>query len=202
MTELATKLHGAGQNYLLQIWQSLLLVKAQLTQGHGHLTTHTEFAQRAASLVSAFLIPQSSPPAVLAVGAQQNSLRIVLQLWRVMKNVYVSSWLSTPAKHILGEVFKLKWDTEDVNVKNAWDALTKDLSTVGELLLLDILDDNEDGKDIEDAGTRIGQPKAPGRTRLEVQLKRQLWDVLAKPCKSHKQLRWEDVVRFLAVPFG
>jgi hypothetical protein len=77
----------------------------------------------------------------------------------------------------------------DQRVSRVWSDLCGELAICGGIVLLGVLDGDGDlaGEDLNN------------------ETKRKLWDVLAntwKGCISEMGVCWEDVVRFLGVPFG
>lgn len=189
-----------SKNHLIRIWQSLLLVQAQLTQGHEHLTTHTEFANRAALLVSAFLVPPListiKPPMSLS---QYTRLIFILKLWRVMNNVFSPPWISGPTAHILKAVLRVKWLWEDELVRNAWRSLIIELAAATGMLLLEILEGGERKLIDHHAESIEIETESGTEYKLDIDLKRQLWGMVAATWKFSS---WEDAVRFLYIPLG
>jgi hypothetical protein len=179
------------------IWQSFLLVQTQLTQGHAHLTTHTEFANRIASLVSAFFVPSPSSPAA-STDSQYKRLKFVSKLWRVMKNVFGSSWLSGPAEHILGNLIRVRWYYGDVRVRTTWSALSTELAASAGVFLLDLLNGDGDGDAPTEHSAEVGNV-------LNVDTKRELWGALANIWNgrdSEVHIYWANAVKLLGIPFG
>ena len=166
------------QGDLPHIWQSLLLVQTQLTQGHGHLTTPLTFAGRIASIVSGILFPLE------AADAQFRQLSFVQKLWTVMKNVFATSWLPAPAETILIAVLKRNFLLSRETVKAAWSQLCADLMSTGIPGLLDIISIQN-----EHQGQLIVQ--------------RKLWGLCAKTWQgSEDSLTWKEVTSFLNIPLG
>jgi hypothetical protein len=101
-----------------------------------------------------------------------------------MKNVFATSWLPAPAEYILRAILKQDFDLSDANVKGAWCKLCSDLVAAGLpgiLALLSVQDDREP----------------------EIEVKRQLWTVLAKRLLSPEdRSTWQDIVSFLDIAFG
>ncbi|KZT23479.1 hypothetical protein NEOLEDRAFT_1243258 [Neolentinus lepideus HHB14362 ss-1] len=90
------------------IWQSLLLVQAQLTQGHGHLTTDPHIY----SLISALFVRLLA----LAVELPRkivSSLRFLHRIWVVVTNVFSAPWLPRMAAEVLSEVLRIKLPPEE-----------------------------------------------------------------------------------------
>ncbi|KAG6916033.1 hypothetical protein DXG01_008756 [Tephrocybe rancida] len=157
---------------LLDAWQSLLLVKADLTQEHAHLTAPGSFASQIAGIVARFLVqPQET-------SAQVRHLAAVKRLWGVMRNVFAASWL--PAEKILACVLKVKFSLGDGEVKAAWSELCVDLISVGVPTLLHVISTGSEGEEIT----------------------RHLWTVLAKTWQAPEEtVHWEELISFLVIPF-
>ncbi|KAF7985574.1 hypothetical protein HWV62_3851 [Athelia sp. TMB] len=177
---------------LVQVWQSLLLIQAQLTQGHGHLTTPTAFADRAISIVFDLLEHnQVAPP---CTDAQSVKLTLVSKLWRVMTNVFAAAWVVPPAARILMKILSIKWTLANDGVLNAWGTLTSQLASVGWTLLLE-------------QSTRLGGECAHGNgvnitVHSAAGINRQLWSILAGNWQETSFPPWEQAVEFLGVPFA
>ncbi|KAF7980499.1 hypothetical protein HWV62_38002 [Athelia sp. TMB] len=177
---------------LVQVWQSLLLIQAQLTQGHGHLTTPTAFADRAISIVSDLLEHnQVAPP---CADAQSVKLTLVSKLWRVMTNVFAAAWVVPPAARILTKTLSIRWTLADDGALNAWSTLTSQLASAGWTLLLE-------------QSIRLGGECAHGNdVNISVHsaagINRQLWSILAVNWQETSVPPWEQAVEFLGVPFA
>ncbi|KAG0704225.1 hypothetical protein DFH29DRAFT_912381 [Suillus ampliporus] len=108
---------------LIHIWQSLLLVESQLTQGFYHLTTSADVVEESALIVTGFIprTPEHSEESdpMLLVAAQARALAAITQLWSMMKNVFASQCISTTAKIILTDF--------DESVRDQWSRLCADL---------------------------------------------------------------------------
>lgn len=160
---------------LLHIWQSLLLAQADLAED-GHLTASSAFAKRVAAVVTHFL------PADLS-GATVHHLSLLKKLWNVLKNIFSSSWLHSPAEIILAAVLMRHFSFEDDNVKIAWSELCADLISAGIPSVLHVVSSRSE----------LGQG-------LEVT--RQLWAVLAKAWQNPNEgVPWGNVAAFLAIPY-
>ncbi|KAG5351604.1 hypothetical protein C0989_005611 [Termitomyces sp. Mn162] len=156
---------------LLNVWQSLLLVKADLTQGHRHLTAPGAFASQIAGIVNRFLVHSQD------ILVQVQRLIAVKRLWSVMKNVFATSWL--PAERILASVLEINFFLEEEHVKAAWSNLCSDLISVGIPTLLHVLSTGSEG------------PKVT----------RQLWTILARMWQvSDEAAHWEELVSLLVIP--
>ena len=75
-------------------------------------------------------------------------------------------------------------------MRSAWTTLAAELAAAAGVLLLDVFDEGE-----------ASAEPAKGPV-LDVDLKRRLWGVLATTWQVSGDVCWEDVVRFLSVPFG
>ena len=124
------------------MWQGLLLVQAQLTQEHLHLTSSSSFAGKVASIISKF----STPPE--QGDAQARYLFFVGKLWGVMRNVFESSWLCSPAEIIFATLLKKQFSLSDGQVKDLWSQLCADLIAVGTLTMLHILHVWQEGAEV------------------------------------------------------
>ena len=176
----------------MQVWQSLLLVQAQLTQGRGHLTTPTAFADRAISIVFDLLEHnQVAPP---CTEAQSIKLTLVSKLWRVMTNVFAAAWVIPPAARILMKTLSIEWTLENDGVFNAWGNLTSQLVSVGWTLLLE-QSIRRGGEGVHGNGVNISVHSAAG-------INRQLWSILAANWQETSAPPWEQAVEFLGVPFA
>ncbi|RDB15276.1 hypothetical protein Hypma_004793 [Hypsizygus marmoreus] len=164
---------------IFHIWQSLLLVHANLTpdQVHGQLTATTSFAGRVASIVTRFLVQTDDP------NGQVRRITLVKKLWAVMKNIFSSTWLPPPAEIILAASLKLHFSLLDENLTTAWSQLCADLISVGIPTILHLVSTRSESKE--------GQ-----------EVTRQLWIVLARSWqRPDDDVHWEDLVSFLMIPF-
>ncbi|KAG6853948.1 hypothetical protein C0991_012272 [Blastosporella zonata] len=125
-------------NGLLDVWQSLLLARADLT--HARLTGSSRFAIQIAGIVTGFLVQSLEPP------MQVLRLVSVKRLWGVMKNVFAVTWL--PAEMVLASVLKVNFSLNDMEVKGAWSELCADLILVGVPTLLHVISTGSEGKDV------------------------------------------------------
>jgi hypothetical protein len=147
----------------------------------------------------------SAPLSSTTADSQHNRLKLVLKLWRVVKNVFAFSWLPKPAERILRSMLGIKWYFLDERVKGAWGVLSAELAAalpVGAegLFLLDNLNGSGDR---DDTPTEQRQGNEGGGRNIEIEMKRGLWGVLAKSWKGREaDVGWEDAVRFLGIPFG
>jgi hypothetical protein len=161
---------------LLHIWQSLLLAQADSMLQDGHLTASSSFARRVASIITHFF------PADLS-GANINHLTLLKKLWNVLKNIFSSLWLESPAEIILAAVLMRQFSFQDEQVKIGWSELCADLISVGIPSLLHIIHSRSEFKQ-----------------GLEVT--RQLWTVLAKAWHDPDEgVPWGNLVAFLAIPY-
>src|ERR1700678_2648631 len=108
------------QSDLVHIWQGLLLVQTQLTQEHLHLTSSSSFAGKVASIIAKFSTPLEQ------ADTQTRYLSFIGKLWGVMKNVFESSWLCSPAEIILATLLKTQFSLSDGQVKDSWSQLCAD----------------------------------------------------------------------------
>ncbi|KAF9465829.1 hypothetical protein BDZ94DRAFT_1253286 [Collybia nuda] len=161
---------------LVHVWQSLLLAQADLAEQDGHLTASSVFAKRVASIMAQFLPEDLS-------GTTVNHLDLLKKLWNVVKNIFSSSWLHSPAEIILATVLMRQFSFQDNNVKSAWSELCADLISAGIPSILHVVSSRSD----------LGQG---------LEMTRQLWTVLAKAWQtSDEGLPWGNVAAFLAIPY-
>ncbi|KAH7919238.1 hypothetical protein BV22DRAFT_1075479 [Leucogyrophana mollusca] len=174
---------------LVHVWQSLLLAQAQLTQGHGHLTTPSESATRAGMTVIGFLSCLSIGPIVepwQEIADQMRRLSIVKQLWAVMKNVFAPPCLARLAELILGAIVRQQFLISNEDVRDVWSKLCADLISVGNPSFLKGLFQS------------VGLQRGP-----QVQVQRELWGVAARSTVLlGSKPKWQDVVTFLSTPVG
>ncbi|KAG6829964.1 hypothetical protein H0H93_014260, partial [Arthromyces matolae] len=103
--ERTVKLSAELPTSLQDAWQSLLLMKADLTQENQHLASTGGFASQIVDILTKFLVTSEE------TNVQASCLVVVKRLWSVMKNVFARSWL--PAEKILASVLKVKFTLED-----------------------------------------------------------------------------------------
>ncbi|KAF8968954.1 hypothetical protein BDZ97DRAFT_1915653 [Flammula alnicola] len=163
---------------LLRVWQALLLVRGDLTQGYQHLTASPSFAPTVADIVTDFSISLETPD------AQKRYLTFVGKLWTVLKNVFTTTWLSSPAESILAKFLKHQFTLTDDQVKELWSQLCADLISVGIPSMLHVL-------------------HVRSESQQEVEVTRHLWIVLSQnsPLTGADE-DWIDLVHFLVMPFG
>ncbi|KAG5644893.1 hypothetical protein DXG03_007445 [Asterophora parasitica] len=160
---------------LLNVWQSLLLAQAHLTQEHGDLSAPSSFAGQIAGIVNHFIADTDE------VDTQVRRLIVVKKLWGVMKNVYSHSWL--PAETILAAVTRIQFSLGNESVRAAWSQLCADLISVGVPSLLHVITARSE--------------KGEGQ-----EVTRQLWAVLARDWQvSSGGTHWEELASFLGIPF-
>ncbi|GLB45466.1 hypothetical protein LshimejAT787_2300260 [Lyophyllum shimeji] len=160
---------------LLDIWQSLLLVRTDLTQEHGHLTASAAFASQVASIVNGFFIQSAE------VDVQVRRIVTVTKLWAVMRNVYSTSWL--PAESILAGALRVKFSLDEESVRGAWSQLCADLISVGIPTLLHVIFTRSERKE-------------------EREVTRALWVVLARTWQdADDRVHWDELASFLVIPF-
>jgi hypothetical protein len=165
---------------LVFIWQALLLVQAQLTQGHRHLTTSSAFAVKISSLVSRLIIPTEE------CDAQVRELLLVKKLWTVMKNVFGKPWLASPAEIILAAILKQTFGFENNSVEALWSQLCADLISIGIPTIIHILFVRSESQ----------------KEEKETQVTKQLWLLMAKRQLASDECSWEELVLLLVVPLG
>lgn len=173
----------------MQVWQSLLLVQAQLTQGHGHLTTSADFTNRTIPLVSDFL---KHTQATSCAQSQSIRLTFVAKLWRVMTNVFPSSWLTAPAAGILTRALSVRWLLGEDDVFRAWGLLTAQLVSAGWRRLIEKLGHHDDSHAQNDF-------VADAFNHSPVNIDRQLWSLLAE---NWQEMSGEKATEFLVIPFA
>jgi hypothetical protein len=163
---------------LIHIWQGLLLVQAQLTQEHLHLTSSSSFAAKVASIIAKISTPLEQ------ADAQARYLSFIGKIWGVMKNVFNPSWLSSPAEIILATLLKKHFSLSDGQVKDLWSHLCADLVAVGIPTVLHVL-----------------HVRSESQEGMEVT--RQLWLILANdgPLATSEE-DWMSLLCFLVMPFG
>ncbi|KIM35907.1 hypothetical protein M413DRAFT_449530 [Hebeloma cylindrosporum] len=162
----------------LRVWQALLLVKGALATEHKYLTAPPAFSSRFASVITKF------STSIDTAEAQARYLSFVTKLWTVMKNVFTSASLSSPAEVILASLLKKQFSLSDDKVKELWSQLCADLISVGIPSLLHVLH------------RRSESQEGPEVTR-------QLWVLLAEngPLASGAE-DWIHLLHFLAMPLG
>ena len=167
------------QRELVHIWQSLLLARADLTEGRSQGSTPSpSFTSQIASIAARFLQTPDGPD------RQARHLMFVQRLWIVMKNVFSPSRLPAPAEFILATTLKYQFSLVDEHTKVAWCELCAELISVGIPTLLHVL-----------------STRSQSEEGLEVT--RQLWTVLAKTWQNPETNgHWENLVSFLLIPFG
>ncbi|KAL6303902.1 hypothetical protein BKA93DRAFT_786211 [Sparassis latifolia] len=177
---------GALSSDLLQVWQALLLVQAQLTQEYGHLTTASSFANRAVTIITDLLLfnYHGSSDSSQLCDRQCARLTLVRQLWRVMKNVFATSWLIPTATSILTSVLKQEYKIDREDVKVAWSELCAALISASEPDLL-------------------GRLVIGNESQRTTELIRHLWNVsVSKWTTIDPKPSWQDTVSFLVVPLS
>jgi hypothetical protein len=162
---------------LVHIWQGLLLVQAQLTQEHLHLTSSSSFAVKVASIIARISTPLEQ------ADAQARYLSFVGKLWGVMKNVFKSSWLCSPAEIILATLLKIQVSFSDGQVKDLWGQLCADLIAVGIPTVLHVLHVRSESQE-------------------DTEVTKQLWLILANDGLATGEEDWMSLLHFLVIPFG
>ncbi|KAF6744459.1 hypothetical protein DFP72DRAFT_928782 [Ephemerocybe angulata] len=187
--KLQPKLTAELVEQLTGIWQALLLCQAHLTQGQNHLTASTPFATQLASLLTRLLTP-TAPSEVLVT-----QLMLLQKCWRVLKNVFETSWLSIPAEIVLAGIIGQKIDLEDAAVREMWCGVCSELISAGAPTLLHILH------------TRVTSPLRVGdgsekEVMEELLVTRLLWVGLGRHyIRGGDGMGWTDLAPFLALPF-
>lgn len=161
---------------LVHIWQGLLLVQAQLTQEHLHLTSSSSFAAKVASIIAKISTPLEQ------ADAQARYLSFIGKLWAVIKNVFKSSWLCSPAEIILATLLKKQFSFSDGQVKDLWSQLCTDLIAVGIPTVLHVLHVRSESQEDTD-------------------VTRQLWLILANYGPATGEEDWMSLLYFLVMPF-
>ncbi|EPQ54576.1 hypothetical protein GLOTRDRAFT_129926 [Gloeophyllum trabeum ATCC 11539] len=105
-------------NDLEFIWQSLLLVQAQLTQGHSHLTAEPENASQVAALFERLLALAATIPTKMS-----DSLRLLYRLWVVVTHVFSAPWLSGTADVILTALLNIDMPSDAGDAKDPYGRL-------------------------------------------------------------------------------
>ena len=164
---------------LVHIWQGLLLVQAQLTQEYLHLTSSSLFAAKVALIISKI----STPLEQVDAQAQARYLLFIGKLWGVMKNVFNSSWLCSPAEIILATLLEKHFSFSDGQVKDLWSQLCTDLIAVGIPTVLHVL-------------------HVRGENQEDTEVTRQLWLILASDGPATCEEDWISLLHFLVIPFG
>jgi hypothetical protein len=171
---------------LIHVWQSLLLVEAQLTQGFHHLTTSANLAEESALVVTGF-IPRTSghagePDPMLLVATQVRALAAITQLWSVMKNIFASLCISAAAKIILTDLLKHDFRLTDEGVRDRWNKLCADLMVTA-------------------MPSCIQEFRTLTSSQTTEKIARELWSLVAQSLLSQSEMPcWLDNVKLLVVP--
>jgi hypothetical protein len=155
----------------------LLLVQAQLTQEHLHLTSSSSFAAKVASIIAKISTPLEQ------ADAHARYLLFIAKLWGVMKNVFNSSWLCSPAEIILAMLLEKQFFFSDGQVKELWSQLCTDLIAVGIPTVLHVLHVRSESQE-------------------DTVVTRQLWLILANDGPATGEEDWMSLLHFLVIPFG
>jgi hypothetical protein len=171
-------INSFDQPDLIHIWQGLLLVQAQLTQEHLHLTSSSSFAVKVASIIAKILTSLEQ------VDVQARYLSFIAKIWGVIKNVFKSSWLCSPAEIILATLLKKQFCLLDDQVKDLWSRLCADLVAVGIPTVLHVLHVRSESQE-------------------DTEVTRQLWLILANdgPLATNEE-DWMSLLCFLVMPVG
>ncbi|KDR82379.1 hypothetical protein GALMADRAFT_237661 [Galerina marginata CBS 339.88] len=163
---------------LFQVWQALLLVHGNLAPGEQHLSASSSFAHKVASIVNTLSIPLDT------FEMHRRYLALIGKLWAVMRNVFTTTWLSSPAEMILASLLQKQFTLSDEHVRELWSQLCGDLISVGIPTLLHVLHRRSESQE-------------------EAEVTRQLWLVLAEHGPLVKvDENWGDLLQFLVMPFG
>ena len=165
------------QQGLVHVWQGLLLVQAQLTQENLHLTSSSSFAAKVASIIAKI------STALEQADTQARYLSFIGKLWGVMKNVFKSSWLCSPAEIILATLLNKQFSFTDGQVKDLWSQFCADLIAVGIPTVLHVLHVRSESQE-------------------DTEVTRQLWLILANDGFTTGEEDWMSLLYFLAMPFG
>ncbi|KAH9891761.1 hypothetical protein C8Q73DRAFT_87371 [Cubamyces lactineus] len=168
---------------LVHAWQGLLLVRTQLTQEQGHLTTTPDFTAQAVSVLADLLEHDSSlehsrsPTREL----QWRVLTLCLRLWTVMRHVFSEDWLCSAAEALFTAILRHSFDLFDENVRDAWSEFCSSLLSASSPQLIARLVADDDHRMMD--------------------TKRQLWRMAARGWQSmNLEPCWEGYVDFLATP--
>ncbi|TFK52470.1 hypothetical protein OE88DRAFT_1807370 [Heliocybe sulcata] len=96
------------------IWQSLLLVQSQLTQGHGHLTTDPQVVSRISQV-----FPRLLRFAVKLPDKTAATLRFLHRIWGMVTNVFSASLLPQIAGDILPKFLEIEIASGSEDEKSA-----------------------------------------------------------------------------------
>ncbi|KAI0032561.1 hypothetical protein K488DRAFT_70529 [Vararia minispora EC-137] len=155
-------------------WQALLLSKAQLTQGHTHLTSQDPVVELVVSKIANHLKGEEDPV------AQAQRLQLIRSLWSVCKNVFDCTWLASAASKILTSVMNCFSNIHRLEVQGNQADLCADLLLHGLPNSLDVA----------------------FKGSLEVEAMRWFWHAMASAwAVSHLQLSYADAVAHLLLPF-
>lgn len=168
---------------MIDIWQCLLLVQTQLTQGQGHLTMQAGRTAR----ISQFLVSLLSPHDEMQLSStnRTRSLSLTCRLWSTARNVFASSWLEGMAKALLKPLLSFSVDFRNSELREAWSLLCADmLASASPEFLHHLLQTPLD--------------------KQEVELRRQLWIITHSQCVAENRLitDWHGLVSLLLSPIG
>ncbi|KII86624.1 hypothetical protein PLICRDRAFT_177378 [Plicaturopsis crispa FD-325 SS-3] len=171
---------------LLRVWQCLLLVQAELTQGHQHLTTNPRIQQRVVQVVRGYLRFQVEQSVSMPTEELQlRRLTAATQLWGVMRNVYSVGWLQSSAKEMLRSLLCGRFDitNREGRVGKIWGQLANEIISGTGLHCV------------------LGALAQPADANVEEQS--YIWTVAAKSLSdSQEETGKDDLVAFLIIPFG
>lgn len=105
----------------------------------------------------------------------------------VMKNVFTTTWLPSPAERILASLLKKRFDLSNETVKIYWSRFCAELISVGIPTLMHVL-----------------HTKTLNPSQEEMEVTRRLWAVLAKNAAGAgiPEDNWMNLVQLLAMPIG
>ncbi|KAJ3529991.1 hypothetical protein NMY22_g8759 [Coprinellus aureogranulatus] len=174
------------QEQLTEIWQSLILSQAHLTQGQTHLTTSNPVAQRLAIMILRFMTPTAEP------AQRVRHLTLIQKWWNVLKNVFDQAWLSVPAETILNGILGVRIDFTVQQVQEAWVSVCSELIPTGIPTVLHLLRTR----------ATIQNPELMGQAMEELRATRALWLLCGRHyARVDSGIAWVDLLSLLVVPF-
>jgi hypothetical protein len=176
-------IHMSSQTTVLPVWQSLLLVQAQPTQGDSRPTTSVDFDPRLSSLLSQ-LLPEPwvpLPGEAKAIKVQVQSLVTSKQLWIVVQNTFSQPWLTPVASSFLAAILQRTFYFADQEVLANWSQLCSTLIAAG----------------IPNALKSISHQDESDRG---LEIKRQLWRLVATHSDSSISSCSQHLVSVLVFP--
>jgi hypothetical protein len=173
------------QTMALPVWKSLLLAQAEPIQENGRPNASTNFGLRLSSLLSDFL-PEplvSLSGDAKSIEVQLQSLVISKQLWTVVRDTFSRAWLGPIAASFLAAILRRTFYLADQDVLKNWSLLCSDLIIVGIPNALESISHHDDA-------------------RHALEIKRQLWRLVATHHDSSVPSNWQNLVSTLVFPFG